>query len=274
MTMTEAETTFGGGVVLLERRDGIATVTINRPSQHNALSKATWAGHRRGRARRRRRSEHRRARHARGRPARLRRRRRHQGVRDDARHRGERHGSPGHRPRVPRGDRAGHQAANHDDPRLLHRRRLRGRAGRRHPHRRRPRRDRHPLGEDGYPAGPGVHPPAGRAGRPGQRQPDALPGLRFPAPRALQMGLVNEVVPADALEQHTYQLAATIRDAAHLGALGEALHPGNRPRPVPPVVRRLGGGAGLGLRSPEFRKGVRAFMEKRTPHFNGQENHD
>ena len=44
MTMTQAETAFGGGVVLLERREGIATVTINRPSQHNALSKVTWAG--------------------------------------------------------------------------------------------------------------------------------------------------------------------------------------------------------------------------------------
>ena len=44
MTMTQPEATFGGGLVLLERQDGIATVTINRPSQHNALSRDTWAG--------------------------------------------------------------------------------------------------------------------------------------------------------------------------------------------------------------------------------------
>jgi len=42
--MTQAETNFGGGVVLLERRDGIATLVLNRPSQHNALSRDTWAG--------------------------------------------------------------------------------------------------------------------------------------------------------------------------------------------------------------------------------------
>ena len=100
-------------------------------------------------------------------------------------------------------------------------------------------------------------------------------GLRFPAPRALQMGLVNEVVPADTLEQHTYQLAATIRDAAPTSVRWAK-------RCIQAIVRdptlqsyadweveRVSVSA-----SPEFREGVRAFMEKRTPRFDGQESHD
>ncbi len=42
--MVDATTTFGDGVALLEQSDGIAGVVLNRPGQHNALSKATWAG--------------------------------------------------------------------------------------------------------------------------------------------------------------------------------------------------------------------------------------
>ena len=41
---TAAETTFGEGVVVLSRQEGIATVMLNRPGQHNALSSATWKG--------------------------------------------------------------------------------------------------------------------------------------------------------------------------------------------------------------------------------------
>ena len=41
---TAAETTFGEGVVVLSRQEGIATVMLNRPGQHNALASATWKG--------------------------------------------------------------------------------------------------------------------------------------------------------------------------------------------------------------------------------------
>ena len=96
-------------------------------------------------------------------------------------------------------------------------------------------------------------------------------GQRFPAQRALQMGLVNEVLPADSLEQHTYELAATIRDAAPTSVRWAK-------RCIQAIVRdptlqlyadweveRVSVSA-----SPEFREGVRAFMEKRTPRFAGQ----
>lgn len=45
MTVTpETEILFGEGVVALARREGIATVTLNRPAQHNALSSLMWRG--------------------------------------------------------------------------------------------------------------------------------------------------------------------------------------------------------------------------------------
>ncbi|MGE3269406.1 MAG: enoyl-CoA hydratase/isomerase family protein [Chloroflexota bacterium] len=44
MTVPEHEPVFGDGVVLLARREGIATIVLNRPGQHNALSSATWQG--------------------------------------------------------------------------------------------------------------------------------------------------------------------------------------------------------------------------------------
>ena len=93
-------------------------------------------------------------------------------------------------------------------------------------------------------------------------------GQRFSAARALQMGLVSEVVPTDQLESRVYALAATIRDAAPTSVRWAK-------RSIQAILRdpTLQSYADWEIErvsvseSPEFREGIRAFMEKRAPRF-------
>lgn len=94
----------------------------------------------------------------------------------------------------------------------------------------------------------------------------------MPAARALQVGIVNQVVPADRLEGATAELAAQMARNSPLviGLLKEEL-------------RVLAGAAALtpeeferiqGLRrriydSADYQEGIRSFFERRAPHFEG-----
>jgi enoyl-CoA hydratase/carnithine racemase len=268
--MADATTTFGDGVVLLERRDGIATVVLNRPRQHNALSKATWAGL--GDA----------ARAADADPT--------VGV-IMLRGAGQRAFSAGadikefETDRVTEEHAQSHQQTVRDAMAALEQ-------------------ATKPVIAmiHGYCIGGGfevalsadiriaddraeIGIPSAKMGilldleyirrlvatmGPANASQVLFSGQRFDAQRALQMGLVNEVVAADALEARAYELASTIRDAAPTSVRWAK-------RCIQAIVRdptlqsytdweveRVSVSA-----SPEFREGVQAFMEKRTPRFDG-----
>lgn len=93
---------------------------------------------------------------------------------------------------------------------------------------------------------------------------------RFSAGEALEMGLINRVVPAEALEQTVRQLADTIAANAPLTiraskfAIRQALRD--------PDDRDLDTAARLVeecFRSADYAEGRTAFVEKRTPRFRG-----
>ncbi len=92
-------------------------------------------------------------------------------------------------------------------------------------------------------------------------------GRRVDASEALAMGLINEIVPADELQQRAHEIAATIAGNA-----------GNSVRAAKIVVNAVMDGARAetpesqrlydeSFSSPEFAEGARAFIEKRPPRF-------
>jgi enoyl-CoA hydratase/carnithine racemase len=94
---------------------------------------------------------------------------------------------------------------------------------------------------------------------------------RFPAAEALRMGLVNQVVPADALEATVQELAETIAGNAPL-SLVAAKRAVNELAKDPADRDEAGAkaAAARAMASEDFKEGRAAFLEKRKPLWKGR----
>ncbi len=97
-------------------------------------------------------------------------------------------------------------------------------------------------------------------------------GRMLEAPEALRMGLVNQVVPVAELESYTYQLAEEIAALAPLSHAANKLTI-NQALAKPTLADLTPEEADIPLRqfdTKDYQEGYRAFLEKRRPNFVGE----
>ncbi len=97
-----------------------------------------------------------------------------------------------------------------------------------------------------------------------------LTGAPIDAARALQLGIVNRVVPADALQDATETLAAQLARSAPLAMRGllDCVNVG-ADCAMDAALEYESAQFGLVFSSDDMREGTRAFLEKRAPQFTG-----
>ena len=98
-----------------------------------------------------------------------------------------------------------------------------------------------------------------------------LTGAAITAERALQLGLVNRVVPAAELEAETMKLAAQLANAAPLALRGmlDCVNIGGECA-LEEGLEYESAQFGLVFSTEDMREGTSAFLEKRKPNFTGR----
>lgn len=97
-----------------------------------------------------------------------------------------------------------------------------------------------------------------------------LTGVPIDAARALQLGLVNQVVPAERLQASTMALADKLARSAPLALRGllDCITIGGE-CPIEQGLEYESAQFGLMFTTADMREGTRAFLEKRQPEFTG-----
>jgi enoyl-CoA hydratase/carnithine racemase len=96
-------------------------------------------------------------------------------------------------------------------------------------------------------------------------------GGRYIAADALKMGLVNAVLPDDALEKHTTEILQTLSDNAPLAiANSKTIIEEYAKSEGVPDQARMRASMQRCTESADYKEGRRAFMEKRKPRFQGK----
>ena len=108
------------------------------------------------------------------------------------------------------------------------------------------------------------------AGRPATLE-LCLTGVPVDAARALQLGIVNRVVPAAELEAETMKLANQLAEAAPLALRGilDCVNVGGDCA-IDEGLQYEAAQFGLAFSTDDMREGTRAFLEKRKPAFQGR----
>jgi 2-(1,2-epoxy-1,2-dihydrophenyl)acetyl-CoA isomerase len=93
-------------------------------------------------------------------------------------------------------------------------------------------------------------------------------GDRFDAQRALELGLINRVVPPAALEAESMALATRLGNGpTHAYARTKALIETSVGQLLDAQLKREAESFAACAATEEFEEGVRAFLEKRSPNF-------
>ncbi|MGI8536623.1 MAG: enoyl-CoA hydratase/isomerase family protein [Mycobacteriales bacterium] len=98
-----------------------------------------------------------------------------------------------------------------------------------------------------------------------------LTGRRVPAAEALEMGLVSRVVAADRLREEEQSLAATLAAKPPVAVrLGKAAFQAAMETPLVPGLAAMQAQLSLLTATEDAAEGVRAFLDKRSPHWKGR----
>ena len=106
---------------------------------------------------------------------------------------------------------------------------------------------------------------------PKQALPMILTGERFGADKALQMGFLSEVVPAEELDGRVQAIAENLAGKSPIGMkLGKASYNGMQNMPLEEALDFLSQELTKVAGTKDAMEGIQAFMQKRKPNFTGE----